>query len=220
VLAVMERQKKEKPHSHADEGARPGASSPAEIPAPADSRAPDTVRAAAACDGDAHRATHESPAGGRRGFIAFSTGLALAGGLAGYGAMAVMAGRFLYPAAGHNLAWQFLGTLDQFRLGEATIYVAPTGAKVVVARHSDGDTEGSFIALSSVCPHLGCQVHWEPHNDRFFCPCHNGAFDARGKATEGPPAAAGQSLLAYPLKVEKGLLYIEVPLTSVIRGEA
>jgi Rieske Fe-S protein len=55
-------------------------------------------------------------------------------------------------------------------------------------------------------------VHWEAQNDRFFCPCHNGAFDRQGNATAGPPAAAGQALLRFPLRLENGLLFIEVPI--------
>ena len=76
-------------------------------------------------------------------------------------------------------------------------------------------SEADFIALSSVCPHLGCRVHWQSQESRFFCPCHNGSFDPQGKPTGGPPLAAGQSLPKYPLKVEHGLLFIEMPIHSV-----
>jgi Rieske Fe-S protein len=72
-----------------------------------------------------------------------------------------------------------------------------------------------FVALSSICPHLGCRVHWESHNERFFCPCHNGAFDSSGKAIAGPPKTANQTLPEYPLKVVDGSLYIEMSIESV-----
>jgi Rieske Fe-S protein len=152
----------------------------------------------------------------RRDFLTTTTAVAMAGGLAaGYGTFAVMAGRFLYATDGDSVAWQFFVTIDRFGVGDSLAYVAPLGASVVVARQSEGAGSEDFIALSSVCPHLGCQVHWEPQHDRFFCPCHNGAFDRDGKATQGPPAAAGQELSRFPLKVENGLLYIEVPMKSV-----
>jgi Rieske Fe-S protein len=141
----------------------------------------------------------------------------MVGGLvAGYGTFVVMAGRFLYPAGERAVAWQFVATVDQLQPGESIPFVAPSGAKLVVARQGEGNSAEDFIALSSVCPHLGCQVHWEPQRNRFFCPCHNGVFNPQGKATEGPPAAAGQSLSRFPLKVENNLLYIEAPLESVI----
>lgn len=152
----------------------------------------------------------------RRSFLGQMTWCMMAGGLAaGYGVFAAYAGRFLYPAKRNSVAWHFVTTLDQLTTGDAMAFETPTGAKVVVARQSEGDTVEHFIALSSVCPHLGCAVHWEPQNDRFFCPCHNGAFDASGKATEGPPEQANQELSQFPLKVENGSLYMEVPTESI-----
>ena len=76
----------------------------------------------------------------------------------------------------------------------------------------------AFAALSSVCPHLGCQVHWQPQNDRFFCPCHNGVFAPDGTGIGGPPGDAGQSLPRYPLKLENGLLFIEVDRSEIAMG--
>jgi Rieske Fe-S protein len=134
---------------------------------------------------------------------AMLTGLA-----AGYGAFAGLALRFLYPARPRPRGWMFVTDLARLRPGESMTYTTPAGEPVAIARLAAGE----LIALSSTCPHLGCQVRWEAHHNRFFCPCHNGIFDPTGKATAGPPADAGQSLLRYPLKVENGLLFIEVPL--------
>ena len=109
----------------------------------------------------------------------------------------------------------FVSQIDAIKPGEAKPYTTPTGATITVARQGDTGDVSDFIALSSVCPHLGCAGHWEEQNSRFFCPCHNGVFDPQGKGTGGPPGDAGQSLKPYPLKIENGLLFIEVPLTSV-----
>jgi cytochrome b6-f complex iron-sulfur subunit len=68
-----------------------------------------------------------------------------------------------------------------------------------------------FTALSSICPHLGCRVHWEPENKRFFCPYHNGVFDPSGRATEGPPKVDGQDLARYELDIRNDLLFIQIP---------
>ena len=152
----------------------------------------------------------------RRGFLGKLTSGLMVGGLAaGYGVFATHAARFLYPNGKGSTGWQFVATLDQLVLGDSLPFTTPAGAKIVVARQREGDTADSFVALSSVCPHLGCAVHWESQNDRFFCPCHNGAFDSTGKPTEGPPEKANQELTRFPLKVENGLLYIEVPLESL-----
>ncbi|MCA9049004.1 MAG: Rieske (2Fe-2S) protein [Planctomycetaceae bacterium] len=152
----------------------------------------------------------------RRTFLERAANLTMGGGLAaGYGTLGVCAVRYLYPAEVGRTISQFVCTLDQLQVGESLPYELPSGAKVVVARQQDGNTADAFIALSSVCPHLGCKVHWEAVNNRFFCPCHNGAFDAQGAPTEGPPAAANQHLTRYPLAVEGNLLMIEVPVDAV-----
>ncbi len=165
---------------------------------------------------DRIKSEEASDTAGRRDFLGtVSFGAMVSGLVAGYGAFVAFIGRYLFPADVGSENWQFVTTLESLRQGESLPYTTATGAKVVIARQSKGDSVDSFIALSSVCPHLGCAVHWESQNNRFFCPCHNGAFDASGKATEGPPAAANQELSAYPLKVQKGLLYIDVPSETV-----
>lgn len=148
----------------------------------------------------------------RRGFLTRASGVAMVAGLAaGYGAFAQVALRYLYPAGRAPRRWMFVARADELAPGAAVRYRAPNGAPVNIARQGEAGDAGDFIALSSTCPHLGCQVHWEPQNNRFFCPCHNGAFDPSGIATAGPPAEAGQSLPRYPLKLDGGLLFIEVP---------
>jgi len=138
--------------------------------------------------------------------------------LGGYGTLAAMAGRFLYPARPEPRGWLFAAEARRLEPGASMNYVTPTGDRVLITRQSEGETAEDFIALSSTCPHLGCRVHWEPQNDRFFCPCHNGTFDPSGVATGGPPAAAGQDLPRYELMVENGLLFINAPLERVPIG--
>ncbi len=142
--------------------------------------------------------------------VAMTSGLA-----AGYGMFGLLAGRFLYPKGGPQRRWQFVTTIDKLAEGESLTYVAPNGASILITRRRSGDTEDCFVALSNICPHLGCQVHWEPQNQRYFCPCHNGAFDKEGMAIAGPPASARQQLMRFPLKVERGLLFILAPAESL-----
>lgn len=152
----------------------------------------------------------------RRVFLNTTANVAMATGLiAGYGSFGVMAARYLYPAGPMPRAWMYVKDLKSFLPGESLPFRTPAGASVVIARKGDTGTVDDFFALSSTCPHLGCKVSWEGPKNRFFCPCHNGVFDPSGKAVEGPPAAAGQSLSRYPLKIEEGLLFIEVPVETV-----
>jgi cytochrome b6-f complex iron-sulfur subunit len=153
----------------------------------------------------------------RRDFLTSASAVGMGACLvAGYGTFAAMGVRYLFPSDAHSKVWHFVCTLDRLAKGEALEFTTPTGARVNVARIADGETVDAFLALSSVCPHLGCRVHWESQNDRFFCPCHNGAFDRQGAPTEGPPKDGNQSLPRYPLRIEGRLLLIEVAVESIV----
>ena len=148
----------------------------------------------------------------RRRFLTRASRAAMAAGLVGgYGGFALIAGRFLYPARPRPTARRFVTTVDRLRVGDSLLYRAPSGESIHVTRHGSQAAARAFAALSSTCPHLGCRVHWEPQNNRYFCPCHGGVFDPSGVATAGPPGDAGQSLPRYPVDVRDGLIFVEVP---------
>jgi len=155
----------------------------------------------------------------RRRTLGWLAGAAMGGALAGaYGTFAAFIGRFVYPARPASRGWMFVTRIAEVTVGDSFVFRLPSGNGVNVTRRDSRGGASDFIALSSTCPHLGCQVHWEPQNTRFFCPCHNGTFDPSGVAIAGPPAEAGQSLLKYPLKADNGVLFIEVSLEVLARG--
>ena len=157
----------------------------------------------------------------RRRFLTTASTVAMSAGLAGgYGAFGAIAGRFLYPARPDDRQWQFVTEVGQLGLGDSVLYRGPSGETINVTRQAEAGDEADFIALSSICPHLGCQVHWESQNNRYFCPCHNGTFDPEGVGTGGPPGDAGMSLPRYPLKIDSGLLFIEVPTAQLADASA
>jgi nitrite reductase/ring-hydroxylating ferredoxin subunit len=150
---------------------------------------------------------HDHPS--RRGVLGGLIGVvSLAAVAAAYGAFAAVFGRFLHRGAMPR-RWAFIARAEEIVAGQALTFRTPGGVPLNVTRQGTGDD--SLLALSSTCPHLGCQVRWEPHNNRFFCPCHNGIFDPSGLAISGPPADAGQSLISYPLKVDRGMVFVEIP---------
>ena len=118
----------------------------------------------------------------RRSFLSSGATAIMAGGLAsGYGMFFAMAGRYFYPS-GANRAWIFVSDAAGINPGDSMPFTSPAGVSVMITRLAEDDapsnepTADSFLALSSICPHLGCRVHWEASNNRFFCPCHNGVF--------------------------------------------
>ena len=143
----------------------------------------------------------------------------MAAGLAGgYGVFAWIGARFMLPAEANRLQRLFVTQLNAIGAGTTMLFLTPDGRTVNITRRSESGAVDDFVALSSTCPHLGCQVRWEGQNNRYFCPCHNGTFDASGKATGGPPGDAGLSLPRYGLAVDAGLLYILVPSEQLSLG--
>ncbi len=140
-----------------------------------------------------------------------------AGLLGGYGAFGAILGRFLYPSGSAERVWQFVTPLDGLAVGDSLTWTTPAGAEVHVTRRDDTGGSEDVTALSSVCPHLGCQVHWQPQHNRYFCPCHNGVFDAEGRGVAGPPE--GMVLSGYPVEVRNGLLFIKVEPSPLIAPE-
>lgn len=142
--------------------------------------------------------------------LAMGTGL-----VAGYGALGAIAGRFLYPARPEERQWTYVTQVDAMEPGESLTYRSPSGETINITRKESTGDASDFVALSSTCPHLGCQVHWEAQNERYFCPCHNGSFDADGVGTGGPPGDAKQDLPQFEVAVEEGLLYLRVRVGSL-----
>lgn len=54
--------------------------------------------------------------------------------------------------------------------------------KVAVYR----DESGKAIAMSAVCPHLGCTVNWNSAEKSWDCPCHGGRYSSKGEVINAP----------------------------------
>lgn len=48
------------------------------------------------------------------------------------------------------------------------------------------DEHGEVFLVSTRCPHLGCQVEWNPDEKSWDCPCHGSRFDYKGKLIDNP----------------------------------
>lgn len=46
--------------------------------------------------------------------------------------------------------------------------------------------EGELFQVDIVCPHLGCELSWNPDEKTWDCPCHGSRFDYKGNLLEGP----------------------------------
>lgn len=105
-----------------------------------------------------------------------------------------------------------LGPAEQFRAGaepRKIDIVAPVikdawiAARNVVlgAAWVQRTKEDKLVALSAVCPHLGCGIGWEPITRNFLCPCHDSRFSPDGTKLTGPSERGMDPL---PLEIKDG----------------
>ena len=113
--------------------------------------------------------------------------------------------KYLYPVKRDTTQKLFVGLKSEMPPGTAIVYEAPGGQTINVVRGNKG-----FIALSDVCPHLGCRVHFESQTNEFYCPCHAGRFDGDGNPVSGPPAEMGASLPTFPVEIEGDMVFLKM----------
>ena len=65
--------------------------------------------------------------------------------------------------------------------GEGDI-VSHEGEKVAGHRRDDG----TLVAVSTRCTHLGCQLNWNAAERSWDCPCHGSRFNPEGRVLQGP----------------------------------
>ncbi len=81
---------------------------------------------------------------------------------------------------------------SQYDLGLATDFPAGTRASVASIPALIIHNDSGFIALSLICPHLGCSV--TVNTDGFACPCHGSRFNPDGSLRNGPASKPLASL--------------------------
>lgn len=110
-------------------------------------------------------------------------------------------------------AWQILGSLDDFPIGEVTrAEVAPEEGKwprsfgqlsVFVWRSSPTE----IVVYSRSCTDLGCPLAYDAGSGCFLCPCHGGIFTQNGQRLAGPPKSP---MHRYSHRVRAEFLEIDV----------
>ena len=70
------------------------------------------------------------------------------------------------------------------------IDVKPTEAKVAKIKGERigiyRDEEGEYHLVNTTCPHMGCELNWNPAEKSWDCPCHGSRFTYKGEIIEGP----------------------------------
>ena len=86
-------------------------------------------------------------------------------------------------------------------LPEDSLSSLPRGHGGLVTHHGRKigvykDADGTIHAVSTRCPHLGCQVKWNPDEKTWDCPCHGSRFDIDGRLLDTPSRKPLPTLLS------------------------
>ncbi len=54
------------------------------------------------------------------------------------------------------------------------------------------DEAGELHQISARCPHMGCELAWNPDEKSWDCPCHGSRFDIDGKLLDNPAKRCGR----------------------------
>jgi len=71
--------------------------------------------------------------------------------------------------------------IEEIAEGEGKI-MKLEGEHLAVYKNKTGDVQ----AVSAICPHMGCTVHWNNFEKSWDCPCHGSRFNTEGEVLEGP----------------------------------
>lgn len=98
--------------------------------------------------------------------------------------------------AAANAAVSEVTLKDAHKLTAGSVLMFKFGSKPAMLIHH---ADGSWVALSAVCTHLGCTVQYNEAKANITCACHGGVYDAKtGANVSGPPP---KPLKQYVVKV-------------------
>lgn len=72
-------------------------------------------------------------------------------------------------------------TVAELKRGHGAIVDTPEGKAGVYKTE-----EGKVCQVDIVCPHMGCELAWNPDERSWDCPCHGSRFDWEGNLLDGP----------------------------------
>jgi Rieske Fe-S protein len=147
---------------------------------------------------------------GRRRFLKIAT-CAIGGGIGAV--VAVPAVRYLLDPVGRKVVTTGTEPIDVASITDLEIGGAPKRYRVIAPSIRDGwstiddvplgaawlsrPSENQVVALSSICPHLGCAVGFDGND--FRCPCHESAFAPSGERKSGPAERGLDPLPVAPI---------------------
>lgn len=92
------------------------------------------------------------------------------------------------------------GSLDDYKPN--TVTAVPQGQFYLACLD-----DGSLLAMSRICTHLGCAVPWDEEQHKFICPCHGSSFSLNGEVLTAP---APRPLDTFPVRIENRIVKVDI----------
>jgi cytochrome b6-f complex iron-sulfur subunit len=93
---------------------------------------------------------------------------------------------------------------DKLPAGSTLMFMFKSAPAMLI--HFD---DGTWVALSAVCTHLGCTLSYTSPSPLIICPCHGGQYDPHtGKNVGGPPP---RPLTKFDVQAEPGQVVVTQP---------
>lgn len=92
--------------------------------------------------------------------------------------------RFAFPTVGKEPDFVVLKQDDYLTIPNNSVKPFAWGGKLGLFFKN---SHGHIAALKGVCTHMECNIAYRPEEKKFYCACHKGWFDEKGKNIEGPP---------------------------------
>jgi len=110
--------------------------------------------------------------------------------------------------SGTGILFAYTGTLKHFFLHSKIYRVALIDIKAGIynaSRFFILKKDKNITVLSKKCPHLGCILQINKHNNAIVCPCHGSRFQLSGKFISGP-AGRDMNILNYKIDSQKNII--------------
>jgi len=128
-------------------------------------------------------------------------------------------GAALLAVAGTWTSWDLLrpglaaGFGAQVKSVSPDAVPADTVLEIRQARAYLTKVNDEVVALSEICPHLGCRVPFCASSGEFECPCHGSKFNRAGDYLEGP---SPRGMDRYAVEIVDGVAVIDT--SDTIKG--
>jgi cytochrome b6-f complex iron-sulfur subunit len=124
------------------------------------------------------------------------------------GVGAIVAASTLYPVVKFIIPpVKEVKVVNELKAGKAS--EIPDGSGKIYQFNEDKvivvNKAGALTAVSAVCTHLGCLVHWDNGVGQFLCPCHGAKYKLTGEIISGPQP---KPLKLYKAKIDGDTIVI------------